>query len=609
MKFLKTLLLFTAIAVTTGCSTPAIVDKKTTGATDATFEARAALSTEQQRTFDKLYLEAVCQKLKGNNDAAFELLSAALNINPQAAEALFTLGYLQLSTVRPSSLMTANDSILIAKGEEMLKKAYELEPSNPYYRSTLADYYINTGDYLQAAELYKIIQDEKPSQQNLMLLSRLYMATMQPEAALDALRKMEEAEGLTEEIAQEQFHMLEAVGREKEAIDVMNRLISENPNDPKPKALLAICYMEIGKQDEARVIFEKLLAEKPTDIEARANMLRYYQTVGDTRHFNEGMSDTMLDPDIDNTTKLSLLKAYAVDIARGNSNIDSNTFFDHYLEALSLPQYDADLALFAMAFAEVAKIDDRTKLTPVLKTIVEFDPTNVMARYKLLQYYASSQDIQSLISLCMESIRYVPDDPIFYYYGGIALFQEDRTDEAVDVLGKGTKVIDENTDPDVASDIFATLGDIYHEQGKNTKAYEAYDNAVGHNPDNLQCLNNFAYYLSLEGKQLDKALEMSKKTIDAEPNNPTFLDTYAWILFKKKQYTQASIYIDHTINCLPENEREGASAAGLYDHAGDIYFRCGDTEQALEFWKKAQLLSDDSELSTKLNKKINNRRL
>ena len=116
-----------------------------------------------------------------------------------------------------------------------------------------------------------------------------------------------------------------------------------------------------------------------------------------------------------------------------------------------------------------------------------------------------------------------------------------------------------------------------------------------YNPSNITALNNYAYYLSLERRDLDKAEEMSYKTVKAEPNNATFLDTYAWILFEKGKYEEARIYIDNAIKSEEEKSSE------VLEHCGDIYFMTGDAESALKYWQQSLELGNDSEI---LKKKI-----
>ena len=152
--------------------------------------------------------------------------------------------------------------------------------------------------------------------------------------------------------------------------------------------------------------------------------------------------------------------------------------------------------------------------------------------------------------------------------------------------------------------MLSMLADIEHEKGRHEKAFSLYKQAADLNPNNLLCLNNYAYFLSLERRNLDQAEAMSKKTVDAEPQNATYLDTYAWILYQNRRYQQARIYIDQTLKHTPNDE----VSATLYLHAGDIYYRCGDRRSALAFWRKALNVSSDKKQRAQLRRKIQRRR-
>ena len=115
------------------------------------------------------------------------------------------------------------------------------------------------------------------------------------------------------------------------------------------------------------------------------------------------------------------------------------------------------------------------------------------------------------------------------------------------------------------------------------------EKSVKTNPQNLHVLNNYSYYLSLEKKDLDKAEQMSSITVKAEPTNPTFLDTYGWVLFMQGAYTTARIYIENAVKYSEEEP-----SAEILEHYGDVLYVTGEPEKALEQWKKAKELGSDS---------------
>ena len=201
-------------------------------------------------------------------------------------------------------------------------------------------------------------------------------------------------------------------------------------------------------------------------------------------------------------------------------------------------------------------------------------------------------NLDDVIQIARPALQYNPEALEFYYYLGLAYYQKKDTDQALDVFLKGVRQVNEKSDKNVVSDFYSILGDMYHSKDMHAEAYAAYDSSLVYNPDNIGTMNNYAYFLSVERKQLDKAEELSYRTVKAEPENATYLDTYAWILFEKGKYTEARIYIDQALR------NGGDSSRVIVEHCGDIYYHLGEKEKALEYWKKADGMKVEEEGST-----------
>ena len=192
-------------------------------------------------------------------------------------------------------------------------------------------------------------------------------------------------------------------------------------------------------------------------------------------------------------------------------------------------------------------------------------------------------------------MKYLPQEAQFYFYLGAAYFQQDNHQEALRVFEEGLASA-AMRNPVVESEFHGQIGDLNHFLGNKEKAFESYEKALQLHPQNLPVLNNYSYYLSLEKKDLDKAEQMSGITVKAEPANPTYLDTYGWVLYEQGSYTLAKIYIERAI----ENSKEDISAE-VVEHYGDVLFQTGEKEKALDQWKKAKELGGESPT---LDKKI-----
>lgn len=235
---------------------------------------------------------------------------------------------------------------------------------------------------------------------------------------------------------------------------------------------------------------------------------------------------------------------------------------------------------------------------PVLEEIVQLDPTNKAARLMLISSAIKKEDYKQIIKVCEPGIEATPDALEFYYYLAIAYNQAELTDSVLSVCHRALDNITADSKKEVVSDFYSILGDAYHTKKMMQEAYAAYDSALVYNASNIGALNNYAYYLSVERRDLDKAEEMSYKTVKAEPKNATFLDTYAWILFEKGNYSEARIYIDEAI------KNNGDKSDVIVEHCGDIYYMTGDVENALKYWKQALELGSQSKmLKQKIEKK------
>ena len=220
-------------------------------------------------------------------------------------------------------------------------------------------------------------------------------------------------------------------------------------------------------------------------------------------------------------------------------------------------------------------------ISKALENVLAISPDNSAARFQLLQIVWSEQDYDRVVELSRQGLDYNPDEMVFYYFLGLAYIQKDDDDSALDVFRRGVSQIDDQSSPALVSDFYSIMGDILHDKGYADEAYAAYDSCLQWKDDNLGCLNNYAYYLSVEGKQLEKAAQMSYRTVQAEPDNSTFLDTYAWILFRQKKYADALQYIDMAV----DNDTTGSAV--IIEHAGDIHAVNGDIEGALKYWNEA----------------------
>jgi len=258
---------------------------------------------------------------------------------------------------------------------------------------------------------------------------------------------------------------------------------------------------------------------------------------------------------------------------------------------------DTLVAQMRVAYYSMKKFP-KSDVNKALSELLEFQPDNAGTRMQLIQNEWDSGNWKKIDSLSTPGMLYNPDEMAFYYFSGLSRWYEKDNRGALDALQRGTRAITDKSNRETVGVIYSILGEIYHNMGNKVQSFAAYDSCLQWKPDDVVTLNNYAYYLGEEGVSLKKAEEMSAKAVKAEPKNATYLDTYAWVLYKQKRYAEAKIYIDMALKFTADSTND----ATLREHAGDIYVGLKNYASAVEFYKQA--LQQGGDIKT-LNRKIN----
>ena len=532
-----------------------------------------ALTFEQKRKFDYFFHEAVRQKGLDNLEEAFELYSHCLEIDSTSAATLYELGKFHMYLGQAD------------KGESFLRKAMQTEPGNYWYKETLAGYYQRKGETEKGIAVIEEMVEQFPSRlEPLMALVDLYNRSQNYEKVIHTLDRLEKLDGKSEQISMEKFRMYLAMDDIEHAFAEIENLAKEYPYEIRYLTMLGDVYLENGKEEEAYSTFQEVLSAEPGYAPAMLSMATYYNKTGQDSLYRLQLDSLLLNQKVESATKVNIMRQLIMRSERGDK--DSTQIVGLFNSMLAQEQENADVAMLAAQYLLSKRMDEEAK--PVLQQVVDIDPENKPARLQLLSFAISKEDLDEVIRLCAPAVEYMPEALEFYYYWGIAHYQKKQHDEALEVFKKGVRQVDANSDKNMVSDFYSIMGDLYHIRKMNVEAYEAYDSALVYKPDNVGALNNYAYYLSVERKDLDKAEEMSYRTVKAEPTNSTYLDTYAWILFEKGKYAEARIYIDQAIL------NGGDKSSVVMEHGGDIYYQVGEPEKALEYWKQAEKLAEES---------------
>ena len=526
------------------------------------------LSAEEQRKYDQFFLDAIIEREKGHSDAAFDLLRHCLDINPNASEAHYFIAQ-YYNALEEDSLSLLH-----------FKRAAELNPDNETYMETLSQVYIRQRDYKTAISVVERLYDRNKDREDLLeLLFQLYQQVKDYPNAISVLDRIENIDGKSERLSMAKSECYTQMGNQKAAIEEIAGLAKQYPHDLNYQGLYGDMLMMNGEEEQALEVFQQVLKEEPDNSRALMALRNYYQVKEDTLTADSLLERLLFSRNTQQENKIYLIRQ---EIMASEANGGDSTKVLSLFRKMNAIQPDADMSILQATYMDLKKMP-KDSINRVLEQVLDIAPDNSAARLQLVSNAWEAEDMDRIVSLCQAARQYNPDEMAFYYYQGIAYYKQEKLDEALSAFQNGIGVINENSNPNIVSDFYAVMGDILHQKGLAEEAYAAYDSCLQWKDDNIGCLNNYAYYLSEEGVQLDKAEQMSYKTIKAEPKNATYLDTYAWILFMQQRYSEARIYIDQAL----QNKDDSVDNSVILEHAGDIYSFCQQPDQALAYWQDA----------------------
>lgn len=537
------------------------------------------LSAAEQRKFDYFFYEGLNLKNAGKFDAAFDAFKYSLEIDSTAAPVLYELSSFYVQLDRPD------------KAVEMLKRAVANSSDNFTYKMALATVTRNLGMYGEAAVEYEELVKQYPEKTEL----NYYLAealTQEGEIgkAIDAFDALESSIGMNEALSMQKYKLYNQLEQPVKAFQEIEKLAAKYPMEARYQIVLGDLYLEKGENDKALQYYNKAHEVDPSNPYYIVSMANYYEATGDKEAAEGQIRNALVNEKLDVETKVGILSRYIQKLQQTEKGTESaNSLFKTLLE-----QHPEDIDLKLMYGALLLAQQNMEDAKFQFQLVTEMAPDNAGAWQQLLNISLKAEDLPEVIRICQRCMELFPESPEYYFYLGIAYYQQEKYQDALNAYYAGLNVIPKENLP-LKSDFYGQIGDIYYQMKQMDQAYKAYDEALKFNDKNVVVLNNYSYFLTLAKEDLKKAERMSAQCIKLEPDNATYLDTYAWIFFMQGNYTLAKIYIESAL------EKDKTNSGELVDHYGDILFMSGDKAKAVEQWKKAKELGKKSEV---LDRKI-----
>ena len=535
-------------------------------------------------------MEAQRQHFLEHDDAFYHLIAYAYSLDSTNTSIAFYMGVAKFE--RTSFEHTDELTAALAQ----MRKHVEAHPEDKYEARLYAHAAFLVNQYQEGLRVLNIQHQLYPQDDNLLsTMADAYEKTSDYKKALAIYDTLQQWQGQSVELSSAKLKAYQALNDTTGAIHEMRALLASAPTNADYNLAMGKMLFMFGYRDSAMVYYDKAQQYEPDNGLTYLTKAEYYLALGDTLNYDRQTYQALVSTDLDVESKLQILVNYTKTLLSAK---DTTHRTDHLFDVL-IEQHPLEPQIRVLYSEYLMVIDNNEGAAEQIDYALNLDPTNKELWTRLMAYYLYAGNYEKAIEVGDKAIRLNPDNVELYSYLGSSCYSVKQYDKAIEVYDKALAILD-STQVDDRSNLLSGKADVKFAMGDTIAAFALYDQSLDINPDNPGTLNNYAYFLALSNRDLDKAERMSAKTIVEDAANPTYLDTYAWVFYMRKEYTMAQLYIEMAIN----NEEQPTSE--LFEHYGYILLANGDKQKALEQWRKAIELKPDNEQLVKQIEKISN---
>jgi len=562
-----------------GCSSSKTADKSPV----VRSTKKVALSEQDKMKYDFMFFNANKERMIGNYQLSAGLFLQCIELDPTQPTA-----YYELANI--FDLTNQNKEAII-----YAQKAVSLNGENYWYRFLYAHLLQKSNNIDEAVKQYQILSQKNPHNIDLLYnLAGTQLYSGKYEEALKTYNKLEAEVGISEEISLQKQKIYIKLNNIEKAAEELTKLSNHFPEETKYQGYLADMYLVNNMPDKAFEIYKQILEKDPNDPYSHLALYEYYKNKGEKEKASQEIKQVFENKEFNIDTKMQILLTYYAE-SESKTEIKQDAYDLSKLLIQAHPDDAKAYTIYADFLYRDKKMDGAKE--NYLKAI-ELDSSRFALWSQVMFIESEMQDFDGMLIHSKMALELFPNQPLFYFFYGASNIQKKNYQEAIDYLVIGKDFVVSN--PPLLAQFYANLGDSYYriKDYKNSDKY--YEKALEIEPNNIYVLNNYSYYLSLRGENLDRAEALSLKANEIEPNQPNYEDTYAWILYKQGKYVAAKEWLEKAV------ENGGNSNAVILEHLGDVNAKLGNIDKALELWNKAKLAGETSEL---IDKKIADKKL
>ena len=466
-----------------------------------------------------------------------------------------------------------------------LRKAVELDPHNYWYKRRLADLYHAAGEIEMVVQMDESILLEFPDKTEVLYdLLDLYVRQQKFEKALSTLDDIERVTGPSEQAARTRYDLLRQLDRNEEAIKALEDF-NDQFTSPSVLSMMGDYYLSEYRDTLALSCYDEALRTQSDYVPALLGRAEVFRI---TRRYPEYFAT--VNSFIDNgNIPVQAKGMYVGNIIRSLDPAIINLHKDGFNGMVDrlVQRHPTDTTALATSGGFYYATGQLEKGVECFRKAADLHPESLNQTVSCIQILIMAERWEEVRDRCIAAFDRFQELGFMDYLNSANYYLKDY--DAV-IRNCRYLIAREPKNTELVKSCWAQIGDMNHLQGNSKEAYKAYDKALKIDPDYALVLNNYAYYLSEDGKQLKKALAMSKKTVEAEPDNATYLDTYGWILHLLGRDKDAKPYFKHAMLY------GGKDSAVQLDHYAEVLYALGEYDLAKVYWSQAKAKDTEGEI-------------
>jgi len=519
----------------------------------------------QQRS-DSLFFAAQRSKMLGDYKTAITQFSDYLRLNRQNPTVFYELSRLFMEVNNPSYALG------------FARRAAAMDTTNRWFQLALADALGMNQLFDSAAVVYDRLSRQYPESEDYLFNKAMLLSKAgKTDEALAVFDKLEEKTGIVEELVYQKQRLLLKQSKVEEAAAEIRKLIDQNPAEVRYYQLLADVYDANDRVQEATGIYDTILTKDPNNARSLIALANYAKQRGDSTVYWEYLTKAFANPDYSIDEKVAFVYPYLQMMTLDSTKLKEGL----QLTRLVIQAHPTEAKAYALEADMYSQADMLDSALSDYNKAISLDSTRFSVWYQLMWIYSRKDATKELLKASTVVTQRFPEEFMGFYFKGVATYMLQQFPDAISSLNKALTL--GSGDKRFMGDVYSLLGDSYHALGQHQQSDSSYERALILRPDDAMVLNNYSYYLSMRGEQLDKAAQMSHRSLELQPGSATYMDTYAWILFRQGKYEDAKEWIEKALQD-PEAQKDPS----VLEHYGDILFNLKDVAKALEYWQRAK---------------------